>query len=72
MVKVWREALVEGATAVEIDEKKFAVRETPRKRLREVDFEFEEQASRKTIRDANDAPRRPIRDPLGSRMATHD
>ena len=51
MVKVWREALVEGATEVEIGGKKFAVRETPRKRLREVDFEFEEQASGKSIRD---------------------
>ena len=51
MVKVWREALVEGAAKVELDGKKFAVRETPRKRLREVDFEFEGQASRKSIRD---------------------
>lgn len=51
MVKVWREALVEGATDVELDGKKFAVRETPRKRLREVDFEFEGQAPGKTIRD---------------------
>ncbi len=44
MVKVWRVALVEGAAEVELDGKKFAVRETPRKRLREVDFEFEGQA----------------------------
>jgi hypothetical protein len=46
MLKVWREALVEGAAAVELDGKKFAARETPRKRLREVDFEFEGQALR--------------------------
>jgi hypothetical protein len=46
LVKVWREALVEGAGEVELDGKKFAVRETPRKRLREVDFVFEGQALR--------------------------
>ncbi len=46
MVKVWRGALVEGAKEVELDEKKFAVQETPQKRLREVDFEFEGQALR--------------------------
>ena len=62
MVKVWRQALVEGATEVEIDGKKFAVRETPRKRLREVDFDLEGEASRKTVRDENDARRETIRD----------
>ena len=51
MVNVWRQALVEGAAEVELDGKTFPVRETPRKRLREVDFEFEGQPSRKTIGD---------------------
>jgi hypothetical protein len=51
MVKVWRQALVEGAAEVELDGKTFAVRETPRKRLREVDFVFDGQPSRETIRD---------------------
>ncbi len=46
MLKVWREALVEDAAEAELDGKKFAVRETPRKRLREVDFEFEGQTLR--------------------------
>ncbi len=46
MEKVWRGALVEGAKEVELDGQKFAVQETPRKRLREVDFEFEGQALR--------------------------
>src|SRR5258708_25584250 len=46
MVKVWREALVEGATEVELDGKTFPVRETPRKHLREVDFVFEGQPLR--------------------------
>jgi hypothetical protein len=58
LVRVWREALVEDAAEVELDGQRFAVRETPRKRLREVDFVFEGQASRKTIRGANDAPRK--------------
>jgi hypothetical protein len=38
MVAVWRAALVEGKQEVELEGQKFAVRETPRKRLREVDF----------------------------------
>src|SRR5260370_26426065 len=46
MVKVWRQALVEGAAEVELDGKTFTVRETPRKRLREVDFVFDGQPLR--------------------------
>ena len=46
MVKLWREALVESAAEVELEGKKFGVRRTPRKRLREVDFEFEGQPLR--------------------------
>ncbi len=46
MVKVWRQALVEGAAEVELDGKTFPVRETPRKRLREVDFVFDGQPLR--------------------------
>ncbi len=38
LLRVWRGALVEGAGEVELDGQRFAVRETPRKRLREVDF----------------------------------
>jgi hypothetical protein len=41
LVKVWREALVDVAPEVELDGQTFPVRETPRKRLREVDFVFE-------------------------------
>ena len=46
LVTVWRGALVEGAAEVELDGQRFAVRETPRKRLREVDFVFEGQTLR--------------------------
>src|SRR6202158_1911583 len=47
LVRVWRGALVEGAEEVELDGQRFAVRETPRKRLREVDFVFEGQKLRR-------------------------
>lgn len=46
LVEVWRQALAEGAENVELDGEKFPVRETPRKHLREVDFEFEGQRLR--------------------------
>ena len=46
LVAVWRRALVEGKPEVALEGKKFEVRETPRKRLREVDFVFEGQALR--------------------------
>jgi hypothetical protein len=62
LVKVWWQALAEGAGDVELGGEKFPVRETPRKHLREVDFVFEGQAPRKTVRGANDASRKGIRD----------
>lgn len=46
MVAVWRAALAEGKKEVELDGQRFAVRETPRKRLREVDFVFGGQVIR--------------------------
>ena len=46
MVTVWREALVEGQAGIELEGRKFVVRETPRKRLREVDFKFDGRALR--------------------------
>jgi hypothetical protein len=46
MVQVWRQALVKRAAEVELDGQTFPVRETPRKRLREVDFVFEGQPLR--------------------------
>jgi hypothetical protein len=46
MVAVWRAALVENKKEVELEGQKFAVRETPRKRLREVDFVFGGQVIR--------------------------
>jgi len=46
LVKVWREVLVENADEVELNGKTFRVRETPRKRLREVDFVLEGETLR--------------------------
>jgi len=40
LVEVWRQALADSAGDVELGGEKFAVRETPRKRLREGDFVF--------------------------------
>lgn len=38
---VWRQALVENANLVELQGRRFPVRRTQRKRLRQVDFEFD-------------------------------
>ena len=46
LISVWRQALVEEAKAVSIDGPGFPVRKTSRSRLREVDFEFEDQVLR--------------------------
>lgn len=41
LVSVWRQALSDGAKHVEIDGKKYPVRETSRPRLKQVDFRFD-------------------------------
>jgi hypothetical protein len=46
LVSVWRQALAAGAANVDLEGQKFPVRETPRKRLREVDFVFDGQPLR--------------------------
>jgi hypothetical protein len=46
LVAVWRQALVDAADAVELGGKRFPVHLTPRKKLREVDFEFRGQPLR--------------------------
>ena len=46
LAAVWREALADGAAQVELEGRKFAVRETPRKHLCEVDFVFQGQPLR--------------------------
>ena len=41
LLDVWRQALVENASVVELDGKRYPVRITPRKGLRQVDFIFD-------------------------------
>jgi hypothetical protein len=41
LIEVWRQALVENATVVELDGNRYPVKRTPRGDLRQVDFIFE-------------------------------
>jgi hypothetical protein len=41
LVDVWRQVLIENATVVELGGKRYPVRITPRKGLRQVDFIFD-------------------------------
>ena len=41
LINVWRQTLVENATAVELDGNRYPVRRTPKRGLRQVDFIFD-------------------------------
>jgi|SRR5579862_442758 len=41
LVSVWRQILAEGAKYVQLGDEKYPVRETSRRRLKQVDFRFE-------------------------------
>ena len=41
LVEVWRQALVESAKTVELGRRRFSVRRSPRRGLRQVDFVFD-------------------------------
>jgi hypothetical protein len=41
LIEVWRQVLVENADAVELGTKRYPVRGTPKRRLRQVDFAFD-------------------------------
>jgi hypothetical protein len=41
LIEVWRQALVENAKAVTVDGESYAVRRTPKRGLRQVDFVFD-------------------------------
>ena len=41
LVEVWRQVLIENANVVELDGKRYPLRITPRKNLRQVDFMFD-------------------------------
>jgi len=46
LVAVWRQALGENANIVELEGRRYPVGRTQRRRLRQVDFEFEGQSLR--------------------------
>jgi hypothetical protein len=41
IVSVWRQTLVDGAKYVEIDGQKYPVKSTAKRRLKQVDFQFD-------------------------------
>jgi len=41
LIEVWRQALVENVKTVELGAKRYPVRKTPKRRLRQVDFVFD-------------------------------
>jgi hypothetical protein len=41
LIDVWRQTLVESAKAVELGSERYPVRSTPKRGLRQVDFQFE-------------------------------
>jgi len=46
LISAWRQALVDGVEKVKLNGRLFPVRRTPKKRLRQVDFDFDGQAVR--------------------------
>ena len=46
LVDVWRQTLVDGAKYVQIGDEKYSVRQTSRRRLKQVDFRFEDHELR--------------------------
>jgi hypothetical protein len=46
LVSVWKQALVEGLKFVQIDNEKYPVRTTAKRRLKQVDFRFEDHELR--------------------------
>lgn len=41
LIEVWRQALVENASVVEVGERSYRVLKTPKKGLRQIDFVFD-------------------------------
>ena len=47
LIDVWRQALVDGANYVQIGDEKYPIRQTSRRRLKQVDFRFEDKELRR-------------------------
>lgn len=43
LVSVWRQALIDGAKNVDVDGQLYPVRETARRKLKQVDFRFDDR-----------------------------
>jgi hypothetical protein len=46
LISVWRQTMVEGATSVKLDAESYSVKDTARRRLRQVDFRFDGKSLR--------------------------
>jgi len=46
LLEIWRQALVEGASEIELDGRRLRVRSTAKSRLKQVDFTFEGRSLR--------------------------
>jgi hypothetical protein len=46
LTEVWRQALIENASFVELGKERYSIRRTPKRGLRQVDFVFEDNESR--------------------------
>ena len=46
LLEIWRQALVDGASQIEVGGQSLHVRRTPKRRLKEVDFTFEGRSLR--------------------------
>ncbi|HEY4740361.1 MAG TPA: hypothetical protein VIH76_07195 [Candidatus Acidoferrales bacterium] len=46
LIDVWRQTLIENATAVELDGTRYPVQRTPKRGLRQVDFVFDDKEIR--------------------------
>lgn len=56
-VEVWRQALVENAAAVELGAQRFAVRQTSKNQLRQIDFVFDGVRLRRLEQNPNTSSR---------------
>ena len=46
LISVWRQTMVEGAPSVKVDAESYSVKNTARRRLRQVDFRFDGKSLR--------------------------
>ena len=53
LISVWRQALLENAPTITLDDESYPVRRTSRSKLREVDFKFEGAALRGVEQNAS-------------------